>query len=381
MAHPALDQALISARSGLTLYVLGPGVGECQVVLLPDGKVIVVDACMTGDRNLGVELLRALGVAKVDLFVVTHPDKDHVRGASGLLDAFPPQRVWIFPAQASLRWVLVKAKRLAQQEGMVTTAALRDLTELMERIEALPPTQVEEVRGRRAPWTFVGCGYEVHAIAPAMSDEIAEARILQEKMLREERPAIKARAFVQWVEDFLDGSQRPNDHPNALSIALSIVHGERRVLLAGDVERCEADPSRGWSGVMRELADPSANKTDLIRSLSAIKVAHHGSEGAVSPDAWREHCASFATPVGVIAPYASTPLPRADGLAAIRARCTKIAITRTTPKTRADAVAAGWREITPASTQIEDFPMVSVEIPEVGSVEVSVWGEASVWQG
>lgn len=380
MAHPPLREVSVAARGRVIVYVLGPGVGECQVVLLPDGRVLVVDACMDGDRNLGVELLRALGITKVDLFVVTHPDKDHVRGAAGMLQAFPPEKLWIYPVYASLRSVLVKAKRLAAQEGSATSEAFKDLSAFLEQVELFPRRQREEVRGRRAPWTFAGGGYEVHPIAPSSPDEVHEAELLWEKVSADVSPS-KSGRFVQWVEDFVERGHRPKDHPNALSVALSIAHGDRRVLLAGDVERCDEDSERGWSGVLRELHDPSANRAHLIRGLSAIKVAHHGSAGAVHAGAWQEHRAHGVTPIGVIAPYANTPLPREDGLTALREQCTKLAITRTTARARSDATTAGWHEVTSGAKQPEDFPMVAVEIPQAGPVEVSVWGDASVWEG
>lgn len=378
MPHPALGQVRSGDRCGLTVYVLGPGIGECQVVLFPDDRVLVVDACKRGEQNLGVELLKALGVTKVDLFVVTHPDKDHVRGAAEMLRTFPPEKLWIYPVHASLRSVLVKAKRLASMAGLPTTERLQDLTDFLEQVEQFPRSKREEVRGRRAPWTFAGCGYEVHPIAPSSPDEVYEGDLLWKKVSADVSPS-GAGKFVQWVEDFVGRGHRPKDHPNALSIALSVVQGDRRLLLAGDVERCDEDAERGWGGVLRELDEPSANRAHLIRALSAIKVAHHGSEGAVHEGAWLAHRAHGATPVGLIAPFANTPLPREDGLTALRAHCTRLAITHTTPQARTAATAAGWTERT-LTKQPEDFPMVAVEIPPVGPVAVSVWGEASVWK-
>jgi len=49
-----------SPTGQLSLSVLGLGVGECEELRLPDGKVDI-DACTSAQRNLGVELLRALG--------------------------------------------------------------------------------------------------------------------------------------------------------------------------------------------------------------------------------------------------------------------------------------------------------------------------------
>jgi hypothetical protein len=80
----------------------------------------------------------------------------------------------------------------------------------------------------------------------------------------------------------------------------------------------------------------------------------------------------------VIAPYTPSGLPRADGLTALRTHCHRVAITTTTAGVRDAAGASGWIDSTPA-TEAEDFPMVAIEVPPVGPVAVSVWGDASLW--
>ena len=58
-------------------------------ILLSGGSCVVVD---TGEETDGphiVSLLRERGVTQIDCLVLTHPDKDHIGGASLLLDSFP----------------------------------------------------------------------------------------------------------------------------------------------------------------------------------------------------------------------------------------------------------------------------------------------------
>lgn len=95
----------------MVVYTLGPGFGECQIVLSSTGQVIMLDACTKDGRNLGIELLGALGYTRVDLFVVTHPDTDHVRGAQEVLLSLKPEKVWTYPIHASLRSYLAHAFR------------------------------------------------------------------------------------------------------------------------------------------------------------------------------------------------------------------------------------------------------------------------------
>lgn len=377
--HPPLASTLAAGWRGLSLYVLGPGVGECQVLLLPDGKVVVVDACMADGRNLGVDLLQALGVTKVDLFVVTHPDQDHVRGAAGLLDTFKPNLVWIYPTMSSLRDLLVRAKREASAEGLSVSAALADLTDFAESLRRHQSAglRVQAIRSTSQVWRFAGSGYEVKPIAPTDEDELEAARRIESLNARPQR---RSDRFVAWVEDFLAGKKRPADHPNQLSIALSVSIEERRILLGGDVECGNGRAGSGWSGIMQCLGQSWCNQSHLLRCADVVKVAHHGSQGAFHAPAWAEHTARRTPTIGVIAPYSRQveQLPRSDGLARLREVLPSLAITATTYETRRAAIAAGWKAVTPTK-QPEPFPMVALRVPLAGPTEVSVWGDASVW--
>jgi beta-lactamase superfamily II metal-dependent hydrolase len=88
----------------LSLYLLGPGVGESIVLVMPDDRVVVVDSCERAGTNIPARLLTELQIKQIDLLIVTHPDLDHVKGLTELL-AFSPARVWRYPF-ALLREIL-----------------------------------------------------------------------------------------------------------------------------------------------------------------------------------------------------------------------------------------------------------------------------------
>lgn len=71
------------------------GQGDAAVLELPSGAVVVVDVGpVAAGQRVVVPYLRARGVARVDLLVLTHPHADHVGGLSELAAALPIGRVW-----------------------------------------------------------------------------------------------------------------------------------------------------------------------------------------------------------------------------------------------------------------------------------------------
>lgn len=77
------------------------GHGDAIVLVLPDGQGVVVDAGGTGrvdgwdpGRAVVAPLLQRLGIRRLALAVLTHPQADHIGGFNYLLDHFPTERLW-----------------------------------------------------------------------------------------------------------------------------------------------------------------------------------------------------------------------------------------------------------------------------------------------
>lgn len=85
----------------LHLSVMDVGQGDAMVVVLPNGRRLMVDAGGVsvrgafdiGDRVLG-PALRARGITHLDYLAVTHGDPDHIGGALSLMRGFTPTEVW-----------------------------------------------------------------------------------------------------------------------------------------------------------------------------------------------------------------------------------------------------------------------------------------------
>jgi hypothetical protein len=123
---------------------------------------------------------------------------------------------------------------------------------------------------------------------------------------------------------------------------VAIEFGERRILLGGDVLRGTRSPKSGWKGILRLLQ--RHQRLHQVEALAAVKVAHHGSQGAFEPEAWQLHSdgARAGEPVALIAPFTPSSLPDEPTLAALRAHAPAILITRCGAVTHSRMAHVGW---------------------------------------
>ena len=79
----------------LKAHFIDVGQGDSELVQLPDGKVMLIDA---GEASAGatvVNYLQSQGIDKIDYLVATHPHADHIGGMEAVLEAFDVDEVWM----------------------------------------------------------------------------------------------------------------------------------------------------------------------------------------------------------------------------------------------------------------------------------------------
>ena len=64
------------------------GQGDSALVMLPDGKVMLIDAGEASASRAVLDALEAADVDDIDYLVATHPHADHVGGMEAVLDAY-----------------------------------------------------------------------------------------------------------------------------------------------------------------------------------------------------------------------------------------------------------------------------------------------------
>ena len=84
----------LAGDTGLTFLFVDVGQGDAALIRTPGGHWIEADAGPTGEgrdagRRVITPLLAGLGVRRLDLFVLSHAHRDHVGGATSILDRVP----------------------------------------------------------------------------------------------------------------------------------------------------------------------------------------------------------------------------------------------------------------------------------------------------
>lgn len=329
-------------RDRLSLYVVGSGYGESCVVVLPRGGVVVVDACMDGNEHLTLALLRVLGIRRIDLLLVTHSDLDHVRGLPELLDAAEIEiaEAWRFPGAADIRTLAAKWLR-----GDPSDRRLLELHAAMSRLDALAEVnRCADARGDMCSWPLTArAPVVVTCLAPSQHDLLLSHRAL-DKLVRMEpgpRLADEALRFLK------NESRKLGAPPNVLSLAATVEWrtADVRLLLGGDVERGDGSEHSGWRGILTTLARRKPPGLGLLRNVRAVKVAHHGSRGALEREAWDEHVRADARETwAIIAPFkhGRVTLPDAEVLRDLYGRAVRLAICDAAPAA-ALVRAARWK--------------------------------------
>ena len=79
---PAITENLLTAE------FLDVDQADCELVFLPDDKILLIDAGDRGDGDEIVSYLKSKGVEKIDYLIATHPHADHIGGMSDVVDSF-----------------------------------------------------------------------------------------------------------------------------------------------------------------------------------------------------------------------------------------------------------------------------------------------------
>jgi competence protein ComEC len=246
-----------SGKEPLRVHVLDVGQGDSILIIMPEGKSVLVDA---GDEKNGkrvVEALRAQGVQKLDYFIATHTHPDHIGGAADVLSNFKVETV--------LHNDYPPPEAVAKEEA---TAAAAGKGRDKKQAGKQPPAA--KTSGRQ------GKGLELPTVRAYNSFKGAaeQAGTKFEKAEPEQRIELGGGAILTvlapipplFTKEKIAASRKGNES-NANSIVLRLDYGDFSMLLTGDAEEQTEE----------RLVQKEANL-----SATVLKVAHHGSKYATS---------------------------------------------------------------------------------------------------
>ena len=88
---PAASQT--APEGTLQVYYFDVGQADSELICLPTGEHILIDASTSSTQEELVRQLRSLGAETLDLVVATHPHADHIGGMAAVLEALTVEQI------------------------------------------------------------------------------------------------------------------------------------------------------------------------------------------------------------------------------------------------------------------------------------------------
>jgi competence protein ComEC len=94
-ARPAARLGGQIASADVAVHFIDIGQGDAELIMLPGGKTLLIDAGDNGQETRLLSYLQNAGVSRIDYLVGTHPHADHIGGMREVVDRFPVGRIFM----------------------------------------------------------------------------------------------------------------------------------------------------------------------------------------------------------------------------------------------------------------------------------------------
>ncbi len=290
-------QNIQPAANELEVSLFGPGVGECVVVHVGDGRWMIVDSCIDPETGnpVALDYLNSLKVdisTAVKAVVITHWHDDHTRGARRVLEVSKSAELVCSAALNTEQfWEVVAAAEIGFERDAPGIAEMAAIFELL-LARAAGSKKIAAPTWVVANTVLYRGASTVHALSPASKVQ-SKANLELSSLLPQLGET--RRRYVR-------------NEANALSVALWVEFGELRALLGADLE-AGSDDETGWKAIVNSTKRPPG-------FADIVKVPHHGSANADEPRMWKELVRSDAK--ALLTPFRRQALPRDKDLRRIR---------------------------------------------------------------
>lgn len=79
----------------LTVRFIDVGQADSELISLPDGRIMMIDAGNNGDAETLVKYIQNLGISKIDYLIGTHPHEDHIGSLDAVIDNFEIGKLYL----------------------------------------------------------------------------------------------------------------------------------------------------------------------------------------------------------------------------------------------------------------------------------------------
>jgi len=276
-------QTNLPAAEEVEVSLFGPGVGECVVLHLGQGKWMVIDSCTEKGSSTpaAIAYLERLGVNPANavvLIVISHWHDDHIKGMAEMVRRCVNSRVCYSGA-------LLKEEFLALTESFVNPSSMVDRGNTgLDEIGAVIRVLKERVNKDK---TYLS------DLIPVSADKIllrttqegwqVEIRALSPSDVSVHRALVEFRCLLE--EDIFEGDinyrktvPAPSNNRNAVAIWVAV--NELNILLGADLEEYGRE-DMGWAAIVNSHIQPDA-------PARIFKVPHHGSQTGYLKEVWDE---------------------------------------------------------------------------------------------
>jgi competence protein ComEC len=101
--HISAPQPTYESDSALTVHFIDVGQADCELVILPNGENMLIDAGNNSEGKKVVEYLKNLNITKIDYLIGTHPHADHIGGMDTVIENMDIGKIYMPKAETNTK--------------------------------------------------------------------------------------------------------------------------------------------------------------------------------------------------------------------------------------------------------------------------------------